>query len=100
VIVRVFRVWVRQGRAADWKRMVKAHSTHWMKAQPGCIAFYPGKPLEAEGLDFSMASVWTDVDAIRAPVGDDWREAILFGEEAQIAERVEMHHYEVFGEPG
>jgi hypothetical protein len=45
-----------------------------------------------------MTSVWKDLDAIRTSVGENWCEAILFGDEAKIAERVEMHHYEVFGD--
>ena len=97
MIVRVFRVWIKEGRAGDWQRMVEEHSIPWMKAQPGCVAFYPGKPLEPDGLEFSMTSLWTDTDAIKAAVGENWAKAILFGGEALLAERVEMHHYEVFG---
>jgi quinol monooxygenase YgiN len=98
MIVRVFRVWIKKGHAAEWQRMVEEHSIPWMKQQEGCVAFFPGKPLEPEVLEFSMTSVWKDVDAIRTSVGESWRDAILFGDEAKIAEHVEMHHYEVFGD--
>ncbi|MCB1494216.1 MAG: antibiotic biosynthesis monooxygenase [Bauldia sp.] len=97
MIVRIFRVWVKAGCAADWQRMVEEHSIPWMRSQAGCVAFFAGKPLEPDGLEFSMTSVWTDTDAIKRAVGENWQEAILFGDEARIAERVEMHHYEVFG---
>lgn len=97
MIVRVFRVWVKDGHSTEWQRLVEEHSIPWMKEQSGCVAFYPGKPLEEDGREFSMTSVWNDIDAIRTAVGENWSEAILFGDEAKIAERVEMHHYEVFG---
>ena len=101
MIVRIFRVWVKAGHAAEWQAMVEEHSIPWMKAQAGCVAFFPGRPLaDADGpgaVEFSMTSVWTDTEAIRASVGENWREAILFGDEAALAERVEMHHYETFG---
>jgi quinol monooxygenase YgiN len=100
MIVRIFRVWVKEGCADDWQRMVETHSIPWMREQSGCISFYPGKPLEGDGREFSMTSVWESLDAIRASVGQNWREAILFGEETKIAERVEMHHYEVFDAAG
>ena len=44
-----------------------------------------------------MTSVWKSLDAIKEAVGENWDKAILFGDEASIAEKVEMHHYEVFG---
>jgi quinol monooxygenase YgiN len=97
MIVRIFRVWVKDGCASDWQQMVEEHSIPWMKSQAGCVAFYPGRPLEADGLEFSMTSVWKNLDAIKDAVGENWDKAILFGEEASIAEKVEMHHYEVFG---
>lgn len=98
MIVRVFRVRVKAGHAGEWQRMVEAHSIPWMKAQEGCVAFYPGRPLDADGLEFSMTSVWESVEAIRASVGENWHEAILFGDEAEIAAHVDMHHYETFGD--
>ena len=100
MIVRVFRVWVKEGCEDQWQQMVQAHSIPWMKRQPGCLSFYPGKPLGSDGREFSMTSTWRNLGAVRAAVGDNWRDAILFGEEEQIAERVEVHHYEVFGDNG
>jgi hypothetical protein len=32
-----------------------------------------------------MTSVWVDLDAVKAVVGRDWIEAILFGDEAKVA---------------
>jgi hypothetical protein len=45
-----------------------------------------------------MTSVWRKTVASRDAVGENWDQAILFGDEAKIAERVEMHHCEVYGE--
>ena len=77
--------------------MVEEHSIPWMQSQSGCIAFFPGRPVDPDGLEFSMTSVWADVDAIKAAVGENWVEPIVLGDEAAIADRVEVRHYEVFG---
>lgn len=97
MIVRVFRVWVTEGHSDEWQRMFEDLSVPWMKAQEGCVAFYPGKAIGPDGREFSMISVWKDADAIRAAVGENWQEAILFGDEARIAERIEMVHYDLLG---
>jgi hypothetical protein len=97
MIVRIFRVWVQNGKQEEWRHMVEEHSIPWMKSQNGILAFYPGMPINAVDHEFSMTSIWTSVEAIRQAVGENWKEAILFGDEAAIADRIEMHYYEVFG---
>ena len=96
MIVRVVRAWVSEGFSTEWQRLVKQHSIPWMKKQSGCIAAYPGRPLEQNGSNFSPTSVWNDVRAIQAAVGESWQEAILFGDEAKIVDRIEVRHYEIF----
>lgn len=97
MIVRVFRVRVRDGHQDEWRRKVEQHSIPWMRQQDGCIAFYPGAPMGDASSEFSMMSIWKDVDSIRRAVGEDWRQAVLLADEADLVEWVEMHHYETFG---
>ena len=44
-----------------------------------------------------MVSVWDGLDSLRQAVGDDWKEAVLFGDEADLVEQVAVDHYETFG---
>jgi quinol monooxygenase YgiN len=97
MIVRIFRVRVLPGKLNEWQQKVEEHSIPWMRQQDGLIAFYPGKPMDAKSCEFSMTSVWKDLDSIRRAVGEEWQQAVLLADEADLVEAVEMHHYEVFG---
>ncbi|MDX1485715.1 MAG: antibiotic biosynthesis monooxygenase [Alphaproteobacteria bacterium] len=97
MIVRIFRVRVFEGRTEEWQQKVEAHSIPWMREQDGLIAFYPGKPVDGDSREFSITSIWKDVDSIRHAVGEDWQQAVLLADEAEIVHSVEMHHYETFG---
>lgn len=97
MIVRIFRARIRPGRLDEWQQRVEQHSIPWMRRQDGLVTFYPGKPMDGESREYSMTSVWEDVESIRAAVGEDWRKAILFADEADLVESVEIHHYQAFG---
>lgn len=97
MIVRIFRVRVLEGKSDEWQQKVEAHSIPWMREQEGVIAFYPGKPVDDASREYSMTSIWKDVDSIRRAVGEDWQQAVLLADEAEIVESIEMHHYQTFG---
>ncbi len=97
MIVRIFRVRIQHGKLDEWQQKVEEHSIPWMRRQDGLIAFYPGKPMDEESHEYSMISVWEDVESIRRAVGEDWRQAVLLADEANLVEAVEMHHYQTFG---
>ncbi len=97
MIVRVFRVRVLPGKTQEWQDKVETISIPWLRKQEGLITFYPGKPIEPEGREFSMTSIWRDVDSIRKAVGEEWQRAVLLEDEAALVEAVEMHHFETFG---
>jgi hypothetical protein len=97
MIVRIFRVRVLPGKTHEWQDRVEVISIPWLRKQDGLIAFYPGKPIEPEGREFSMISIWSDVDSIRRAVGKEWQRAALLENEAALVETVVMHHFETFG---
>lgn len=97
MIFRIFRVCIQQGKLDEWRQKVEEHSNPWMCRQDGLIAFYPGKQMDEESNEYSMTSVWEDVESIRRAVGEDWQQAVLLADEADIVEAVEMHHYRTFG---
>ena len=99
MIVRVFRVRVLEDKLDEWQEKVEVHSSPWMRQQSGLIASCPGKPFDEESREFSMTSIWEDEDSIRRSVGEDWQQAVLLADEADLVEFVEMHHYETFGTP-
>ena len=97
MIVRIFRVRILEGKLNEWQQKVEKYSIPWMRQQEGLIAFYPGKPIDEQSREFSMTSVWKDLDSVRQSVGEDWQQAVLLADEADLVESVEMHHYQTFG---
>ena len=39
--------------------------------------------------------VWRDLDAMKAFVGEDWRDAHILPEEAALVRERSIHHYEL-----
>jgi len=97
MIVRIFLVRIKQGKMEEWQQKVEEHSIPWMRQQQGLIAYYPGKPIDHQSCEYSMTSIWQDIKSIRAAVGDDWQQAVLLADEADLVDTVDMHHYNSFG---
>ena len=62
------------------------------------LGHFPGKPLGHER-DFVMVSLWQNLATLKQAVGENWSQAILFGDEASLVEEVSVEHYESFGMP-
>ena len=97
LIIRVFRVKVKVGRLDESRSQVKTHSIPWMGSQAGCVAFWPGELTTDQSREFTMVSLWDGLDSLRQAVGHDWKQAVLFGDEADLVEQVAVDHYETFG---
>jgi quinol monooxygenase YgiN len=94
-VVRIFRARVKEGRQAEWERLVRDVSIPELSQAEGLLAYYPGAPL-GDPEEFSMVSVWRDLGAVRTYAGPSWAQPVIYpGEENALAE-VHVHHYELF----
>jgi heme-degrading monooxygenase HmoA len=98
MIVRVFRARIREGRVADFKRMVQEQSIPWLEGSDGMLGFIPGEPLSESSLDeasreFVMITLWRDIEAIRAFAGENWETPVVTEDEAPLVEEMFAHHY-------
>lgn len=98
MIVRVFRARIREGRVADFKRMVQEQSIPWLEGSDGMLGFIPGEPLYAPHEDdskreFVMVTLWRDEDALRAFAGENWETPVVTPDEAPLVEEMFAHHY-------
>jgi heme-degrading monooxygenase HmoA len=97
MIIRIYRGTVFPGKEHAWQNRVEQLSIPWLKSQPGLIAFYPGKPMRASGgRTFCMVMVWDSVDSIAAAVGEDWKIPNYLGDEAELIEKSELDHFELY----
>ena len=85
MIVRIFRVRILPGMLREWQHKVETISIPWLRQQQGLIAFYPGKPVDAEVREFSMTSIWKDLEALQNAVGQEWQDPVLLEDEAELA---------------
>ena len=65
MILRIFRVRVRQGRAAEFKRMVQEQSIPWLERSDGMLGYFPGEPLDDSSHEFVMVTLWRNVEALK-----------------------------------
>ena len=99
MIVRCFCAKIRSGQLALWQEKVENFSIPWLKAQRGLHAYYPGKPLSADSREFTMISVWENLEALKEAVGDDWHQVVLLEDEASLVEETSLVHYDFFDSP-
>jgi len=94
MILRVVRELVRAEHAADYEPVVRASVAYHLEGRPGLVDHWLGRPV-GEGREWVVASLWTDLDAVRAFAGERWQEIVLNDEQRAMLEASWVHHYEV-----
>ena len=100
MIMRVYRCTVVAGKEAEFRAFGFNKSHPWLREQPGLIAFYAGKALPESGeRTRCMVQIWESVAALKAAIGDDWREPRKLPEEVRaFIESASVEHYEIADE--
>jgi heme-degrading monooxygenase HmoA len=96
MILRVVRELVRAEHAAAYEPVVRASVARNLVGKPGLLQHWLGRPVDG-GREWVVASLWADVDAIRAFAGEDWRQIVLDDRQREMIEESWVHHYEVDG---
>lgn len=95
MIVRVFRVTVHAGKEDEFRRFFLDTAIPLMKRQPGLISLTPGLPRPETPDQFCMVMVWQDLDAMKAFVGQEWRNPHVHPDEAALVKERTIDHYEL-----
>jgi quinol monooxygenase YgiN len=93
MIIRVFRVKIRKGRLADFKRLVQKQSIPWLNSSDGMLGCIPGEPLDEDKRNFIMVSMWRDLDSLKKFAGKDWANPVVTGDEAPLVENMSAEHF-------
>ena len=93
MIIRIFRVKIRKSEVLNFKRMVQEQSIPWLERSDGMLGYFPGEPLSEHANEFVMITLWRDLDAIKAFVGDDWENPVVTEDEAPLVEEMFADHY-------
>ena len=97
MIVRVFRVVIRDGKRAEFEKFFRETAIPLVKSQPGIVSVTAGAPLDDDGNEFCMVMVWKDVESIAAFAGEDWRQPHIDPGEAELVRERFLSHYELAG---
>ena len=93
MILRIFRVRVREGRAAEFKRMVQEQSIPWLERSDGMLGYFPGEPMDYSSHEFVMVTLWRDIEALKAFAGNEWQTPVVTDDEAPLVEEMSADHY-------
>ena len=94
MIIRIFRVVVQPGKRAEFEDFFRNTAIPLMQRQPGLLSVTPGLPRPETPDEFCMVMVWQDLDALKAFVGEDWRDPHIHEDEAVLVKDRFIHHYE------
>lgn len=97
MIIRVYRCTVVEGKDAEFGRFAFDKRHPWLRAQAGLVAFFAGKPAPGDtGRDRCMFQIWESEKALRAAMGDKWRDLPTLPVEASaLIESASVEHYEL-----
>ena len=93
MILRVFRAVIYESRIADFKQMVREQSIPWLEKSDGMIGYFPGEPFGSNKREFTMITLWRDIDALEAFAGKDWDNPVVTDDEAPLVEAMSADHY-------
>jgi quinol monooxygenase YgiN len=93
MIVRVFRAVIYDDRIAEFKQLVREQSIPWLEKSDGMLGYFPGEPYGSNKREFTMITLWRDIDALEAFAGKDWDNPVVTDDEAPLVEAMFADHY-------
>ncbi|GMG84670.1 hypothetical protein LNKW23_38860 [Paralimibaculum aggregatum] len=100
MILRIFRAVVQEGQQAAFRDFIENTALPLTRRQDGLVSVTISAPHAISPNEFSMVSVWRDLDALKAFTGESWQEAVVLPEEAHLLAASHLHHYEVLATEG
>lgn len=93
MIIRIFRVRIREGCQAEFKRLVQEQSIPWLRESDGMLGCIPGEPFGPDRREFLMVSMWRDLDSLKAFAGANWDDPLVTRDEAPLVESMTAEHF-------
>ena len=93
MIVRIFQVTTHPGKELEFSDFFHNTAIPLMQNTDGIVSVLPGAARPETPSEFSFVMVWRDMDALKAFVGEDYRNPHIAPEEAHlVASRTIMHY--------
>lgn len=95
MIMRIFQVTTRPGKAAEFGEFFHNTAIPFMRRTEGLIDVNPGAPRPDSPNEFCMVMLWRDLEALKAFVGEDYANAHILPEEAELVAARTIRHYDL-----
>lgn len=96
-VLRLFEVECKPGCAQTLLDKFESTSADVVKGQPGNLGYFFGSSLSVSGDTVIFASLWSDLDAIKARFGDEWQESFLPPGYDTLIARHSIRHMDLTG---
>ena len=96
MILRVFRAVIREGKTEEFRRMVQEQSIPWLEDSDGMLGYFPGEPFGSNEREFTMITLWRDIDSLKNFAGKEWDNPVVTADEVPLVEAMYAHHYQRF----
>lgn len=95
MIMRIFQVQTRPGKEAEFSKFLHEVAIPLMKSTEGIVDIFPGKARDESPREFSFVMIWRDLAALKAFVGEDYTDAHIAPEEAELVAHRRIAHYDL-----
>jgi len=92
-ILRLFKARAKPNCESALAEKLAMSSVQVVHHEPGFLGFVCAGPANSSDRDFVFASMWRDVDAIKARFGRDWRVSFLPPGYVELIEECSVEHY-------
>ena len=92
-ILRLFKARARLNCESALAEKLATSSVRVVRDEPGFLGFVSAGPATSTDRDFVFATMWRDVEAIKARFGRDWRASFLPPGYAELIEECSVEHY-------
>jgi quinol monooxygenase YgiN len=97
-IIRVFRARARWGCERVLADKLATSFVEVVQGQPGFLGYLVAGPANERQHEFIFASIWADVDAVKARFGDEWRVSLLPPGYGELIEECSVDHHHSIGQ--
>ncbi|MGH7165229.1 MAG: antibiotic biosynthesis monooxygenase family protein, partial [Nitrospiraceae bacterium] len=83
-LFRVFRATIRPAKVDAFRDMLERLSIPMVKAADGMLSYYVGEPLDPAVPEFTVTTLWKDLDSLKAFAGENWNRSVIPPEEVPL----------------
>ena len=95
MIMRIFQVTTHPGKETEFSTFFHGTAIPLMTKTKGIVSVLPGAPRENSPNEFCFVMVWTDIESLKAFVGEDYENPHIHPDEAKLVRSRTIKHYDL-----